>query len=85
MTSTAPVPATADESLPEPPAAPQPILEGSFAVFTPPGGSILLAWRRKGSNEDHHLPVPPMVVQMAAQAGGGSVEDVIAKLASGEF
>lgn len=79
--TTAPVPTTVDE----PPTAPVPILEGSFALFAPPNGGLVLAWRKKGTSEDRHLPVPALVLQMAAQASKATPEDVISKLASGEF
>lgn len=69
----------------ESPAAPAPILEGSFAFFRPQQNSLLLVWRRKGTQEDHYMPVPPMVIQMAAQMGGLTLDDVVAKISNGDL
>jgi hypothetical protein len=66
-------------------APPTPVLEGSFAIHTPPDGTLLLVWRRRGTQEDRYLPVPAIVLQMAAQASGGKPDDILQKLAAGAF
>ena len=78
-----------DEPLPPAPApapaGPVPLLEGSFAFFRPGPDALLLVWRKKGTDQDHHMPIPPMVLTMAAQMGGLSLDDIIAKIEAGEL
>lgn len=71
--------------VPEEPAHPLPLLEGSFAIFSPGQGQLLLVWRKKGESKDNYLPIPPVVVQMASQVGGMSFEDIVAKVSSGNL
>lgn len=71
--------------VPEENAPPTPLLEGSFAFFSPAPGQLLLVWRKKGDTKDNYLPIPPVVLQMASQMGGMSFEDITSKIASGNL
>jgi hypothetical protein len=62
------------------PAAPQPLIDGTFAIYQHNGG-FLIAWRKRGQGITRHLPVPPFVLQMAAQASGKTIDDIIGELA----
>lgn len=65
---------------PEPGGAPVPLLEGSFALFEPKPGSLLLVWRPRGSDVDRHMPVPAFVMSMAAQAAGGTLPELMERI-----
>lgn len=71
--------------VPEDVAPPAPILEGSFAIFQPGENQLLLVWRKKGDPKDNYLPIPPVVLNMAAQMGGMSFDDIKNKIASGNL
>lgn len=64
---------------------PVPLLEGSFALFRPPDGSLLLVWRRKGTEEDKYFPIPPFIISAAAASSGKTIDDIIGHLAAGEL
>ena len=70
------------EVAPVPPTA---LIQGSFAIFDPGNGGLLLVWRKKGETEDKYLPIPPFIIQMAAQQSGGTSADLIQRLVGGEL
>ena len=51
-----------------------PVSQGTYALFEPPDGSVLLVYRPQGADQDEHIHIPkPMVVmakKMAAGEGG---------------
>lgn len=59
-----------------------PLVEGSFAVYSHDGG-FLVAWRKKGEAETRHIPIPAFVLQMAAQASGGTLDQLLSQLTGG--
>jgi hypothetical protein len=61
------------------PAAPVALLEGTFALYHYKGG-FMIAWRKKGEENDRHMPIPAFIVQTAASASGQSVDDLMAEL-----
>lgn len=60
------------EAAPEETTGPQLLMEGSFALYATPSGGMHLAYRLKAEDEDKHMEIPPMLVNMAAQMQGGS-------------
>jgi hypothetical protein len=67
---------------PQEAAAPAALVEGTFAVYAHQGG-FLVAWRKKGEAETRHIPIPAFVLQMAAQASGGTMTDLLDQLTGG--
>lgn len=63
------------------PAPPAPILQGSFAMYAHQGG-YLIAWKKRGESETRHLPLPAMILNMAAQMSGKSVEEIVNEFAA---
>lgn len=62
-------------------APPQPISQGTYALFETPGGGLHLVYRQKGATEDTHMEIPAFVVSMAQKmANGESGPTGIAKL-----
>lgn len=59
--------------------APAPLMEGSFALYRHNDGFVV-AWRKRGAEQPHHLSVPAFVLQMAASASGKSVDEIIHEL-----
>lgn len=54
-----------------PPAAPVPDSQGTYAVYRTPKGAIHLVYRPEGAEEDQHLEIPAMIVNMAEKAASG--------------
>lgn len=54
-----------------PPAAPVPDSQGTYAVYRTPRGAIHLVYRPEGVDEDQHLEIPAMIVNMAEKAAAG--------------
>lgn len=61
---------------PEVKTPPELLMEGSFALYATPSGGMHLAYRLKDDEEDKHMEIPPMLVSMAAQMQGGSLNPV---------
>ena len=61
------------------PDAPAPLLDGTFALYKHQGG-FLVAWKKRGEANTRHLPIPSFVFQMASNASGKSIEEIIAEL-----
>lgn len=69
---------TLEETTP-PAAPPVALLEGSFALYQHQGG-FLVAWKKRGEQNTRHLPIPAFVFQMASNASGKSIQEIIAEL-----
>lgn len=67
------------------PTQPLPLLEGTFAIFVTPNDQLLVVWCKKGEEKDNYLPIPPVVMHMASQVGGITLDDIKDKIASGNF
>lgn len=53
------------------PLRPVPDSQGTYAVYRTPRGAIHLVYRPKGTEEDQHLEIPAMIVNMAEKAARG--------------
>lgn len=70
------------QDTPAPPpgaAAPVPLLDGSFAFYEYRGG-LLIAWKRAGEEITRRKPIPKLVLDMATQVSGKTLQEVIADL-----
>lgn len=56
------------------------VLVGSFAIYQMPDGGFTIAWKRKGETESRQLPVPAMLLHMAAAQTGKTREQILAEL-----
>jgi hypothetical protein len=48
----------------------EPILQGTFALYNLEDGSMVLAYRKQGSEDTERLHVPAYVMSMAGSLGG---------------
>ena len=51
--------------------APIPDSQGTYAVYRTPKGAIHLVYRPIGIEEDQHIEIPAMIVNMAERAAAG--------------
>lgn len=75
---TDPVPAE-----PAPPTGPEPLLEGTFAIYELPDESLIVVYRPRGANEDKRFILPAFLIQMATRQTGRTTADVIAAIREG--
>lgn len=65
---------------PEPPAAPagpEPVLEGTFAIYVTPDQALVVAYRPRGAVADKQFVVPAFLINLATQRSGHSLADVV--------
>ena len=62
-------------------APPEPLSQGTYALFQTPKGGLHLVYRAKGAEEDTHMEIPPFVVAMAQKMANGEGDPIgIAKM-----
>lgn len=59
-----------------------PVSQGTYALFEPPDGSVLLVYRPQGADQDERIHIPkPMVVMAKKMAEGqGAIPGPIGKM-----
>lgn len=77
--------AVATSPAPAGPPAPVPFLEGSFALYSTPDGSVVMAYRTKGEEQVKHLHIPAFILTMAGQASGMEPSQIMDKIRAGDF
>lgn len=68
------------ESAPPAPAGPEPVLEGTFAIYVTPDQALVVAYRPRGAAADKQFVVPAFLISMATQRSGHSLADVVKSL-----
>lgn len=59
---------------------PEPFLQGSFALYSLPDGSLVISYRRKGAEASEQLHVPAYVMSMASSVSGGDPMAALMKM-----
>jgi hypothetical protein len=72
-----------DDAPAPPPAAPEPLIKGAFALFLTPAGDVVVAYRLSGTEEDQRLVIPRFILDMAQSASGMTPADLLAKVKAG--
>ncbi len=62
---------------PQAPAGPEPLLEGTFAIYVTPQEALVVAYRPRGAQADKQFVVPAFLIAMATQRTGHSLADVV--------
>lgn len=70
-------PCTAPLPAPQAPAGPEPVLEGTFAIYVTPEEALVVAYRPRGAAADKQFVVPAFLISMATQRSGHSLADVV--------
>lgn len=65
---------------PAAPAGPEPVLEGTFAIYVTPEEALVVAYRPRGAPADKQFVVPAFLISMATQRSGHSLADVVKSL-----
>lgn len=50
---------------------PTPFMQGTFALYSLPDGSMVIAYKTEDSEATQQLQVPSYIMAMAKQVGGG--------------
>lgn len=64
----------------KPAAKPEPLIEGTFAIYEVPDGSMVMAYRRKGETKGEQIVVPAYVMAMVQKMTGDSGGNPLAML-----